>query len=205
MPELLFATNNKGKRREILRLLGGSGWTALFPDALPDPPDVEETGTTFLENARLKAEGHRPHRPGAYVAAEDSGIVVPALGGEPGVYSARFGGRPDGAARNTHLLERMADLRGDDRAAYYQAVIVLLDPNGREAIFDGRVHGLVAHEPDGDGGFGYDPLFFHAESGCTFARLAPEEKDRLSHRGQAMRALAAHLKSLPHASAGTNP
>jgi XTP/dITP diphosphohydrolase len=191
--DLLFATTNRGKQREILGLLAGLPIRLLFPQDLGDPEEVEETGSTFAENAELKARGYARLLPGGYVAAEDSGIVVPALGGEPGVYSARYGGLKDDKARNALLLERMRDLSGEDRAAYYEAVVVCLCPDGKALSFSGRVDGVIAPEPSGPGGFGYDPIFFHADLGCTFGETTQEQKDRLSHRGEAVRALRAFL------------
>jgi XTP/dITP diphosphohydrolase len=193
MTDLLFATSNPGKQREIRGLLEGLPLRLLFPQDFPGAPEVEETGATFLENARLKAHGLRPLLPGGYTAAEDSGIVVPALGGAPGVYSARYGGLEDDKARNALLLERMAELRGQERAAYYEAVVVLVEPGGSERVFTGRVDGSIALEPSGEGGFGYDPVFFHPGLGKTFGWATREEKDALSHRGVAVRALRAHL------------
>lgn len=196
MTDLLFATNNPGKQREIRGLLEGLPLRLLFPQDVPQAPEVEETGTTFVENARLKARGLSHLLPGGFVAAEDSGIVVPALGGEPGVYSARFGGLKDDKARNALLLERMAELRGEERAAYYEAVVVLVGPGGQEEVFTGRVHGFVAQSPEGEGGFGYDPIFFHAGLGKTFGSATREEKDALSHRGIAVRALRTYLEGI---------
>jgi XTP/dITP diphosphohydrolase len=191
---LLFATTNPGKQREIRRLLEGLPITLLFLQDVEPAQEVEETGTTFLDNARLKAVGYAPLLPGGFVAAEDSGLVVPALGGEPGVYSARYGGRPDDVARNDYLLERMAGLSGQDRAAYYEAIIVLLSPDRTDATFSGQVHGTIAAAPDGQGGFGYDPLFIHPDLGRTFGNAIQEEKDLLSHRGKAVRAMREYLK-----------
>jgi len=196
MTDLLFATTNPGKQREIRGLLSGLPLRLLFLNDLPAVPEVEETGATFEENARLKATGYAALLPGGYVAAEDSGIVVPALGGEPGVYSARYGGRPDDLSRNELLLERMAGLEGQARAAYYEAVVVLLEPGGTERLFRGRVHGFIAETSEGSRGFGYDPLFFHPEIGKTFGRASQEEKDRLSHRGEAIRALRSYLETV---------
>lgn len=196
MTDLLFATTNPGKQREIRGLLSGLPLRLLFLNDLPAVPEVEETGATFEENARLKARGYAALLPGGYVAAEDSGIVVPALGGEPGVYSARFGGRPDDLARNELLLERMAGLDGEARAAYYEAIVVLLEPGGAERLFRGQVHGFIARAPEGGRGFGYDPLFYHPSLGKTFGRASQEEKDRLSHRGEAIRALRSYLESV---------
>ncbi len=194
--KILFGTGNPGKQREIRGLLEGLPIDILFLQDVGDPPEVEETGTTFEENARLKARGYALLLPGAWVAAEDSGIVVPALGGEPGVYSARYGGTRDNDAHNALLLERMKGLTGKDRAAYYEAVIVLMDPDGRESVFRGRVDGLIAEEPEGDGGFGYDPVFYHEELGRTFGCVSQADKDRFSHRGRAVQALRAHLEEV---------
>jgi XTP/dITP diphosphohydrolase len=186
LDKLLFATTNAGKIREIRGLLAGLPLQLLFLTDFDEVPDVEETGLTFAENAALKARGYACLLPGGLVAAEDSGIVVPALGGEPGVYSARYGGRADDKARNELLLERMRTLEGEDRAAYYEAVVVLLNPQGAERSFMGRVHGAIAHSPQGAGGFGYDPVFFHPESGTTFGCVTQKQKDQYSHRGQAV-------------------
>jgi len=193
MTLLLFATTNRGKQREVARILEDTGWRIAFPQQLDSEVEVEETGTTFLENARLKAYAYHYRHPDLWVAAEDSGIVVPSLGGEPGVYSARYGGRPDDVARNEYLLERLHGFGEEDRRAYYRAVVILLDPQGRERIFEGRVDGLILEEPRGEAGFGYDPLFYHPKSGCTFAQLPPDAKNRLSHRGMAIRALKNYL------------
>ncbi len=194
MTDLLFATTNPGKQREIRRLLDGLPLRILFLQDVAPVPEVEETGETFLENARLKVRGYAPLLAGGWVAAEDSGLVVPALGGEPGVYSARYGGRPDDEARNAYLLDRMRDLTGPDRAAYYEAVVVLLDPSGREESFSGQVHGAIAGAPDGKSGFGYDPLFLHPYLGRTFGNAIQAEKDLLSHRGKAVRAMREYLE-----------
>ena len=195
-PRLLFATSNPGKAREIRQILDGLPLDLLFLSDVGNPPEVPETGTTFEENARQKALGYAPLLPGGYVAAEDSGIVVPALGGEPGVYSARYGGLPTDGERNELLLRRMEGLQGDARKAYYEAVVVLLLPEGGERLFRGRVYGRIAEAPLGTGGFGYDPLFFHPPSGTTFGCVSPEEKHRYSHRGQAIRALRQFLQDL---------
>jgi len=192
--DLLFATTNPGKEREIRSLLQDLHLRVLFLQDVSAAPEVEEKGSTFLENARPKAHGYAHLLPGGYVAAEDSGLVVPALGGEPGVLSARYGGRPDDAARNAYLLERMDHLEGEARAAYYEAVVVLLCPDGREEVFTGRVSGFIRGVPDGGGGFGYDPLFFHPGLGRTFGNATSTEKDHLSHRGKAIRAMRAFLE-----------
>jgi XTP/dITP diphosphohydrolase len=193
---LLFATTNPGKQREIRRLLAGLPLDLLFLDEFPGAPQVEETGMTFEDNAALKAAAYAPLVPDGCVAAEDSGLVVPALGGEPGVYSARYGGRPDDASRNNLLLERMLYVKGEDRAAHYEAVVVLRSPDGSERTFTGRVDGLIALEPHGEGGFGYDPVFFHPALGMTFGLAGDWEKDALSHRGEAVRKMRAYIEEL---------
>lgn len=196
MRTLLFATTNAGKIREVRGLLDGLQLELLFLTDFQEVPDVEETGATFAENAALKARGYQCLLPDGLVAAEDSGVVVPALGGEPGIYSARYGGLADDTARNALLLDRMRGLVGEDRAAHYEAVVVLLDPRGNERAFTGRVSGSIAPEPKGDGGFGYDPVFYHPESGTTFGCVTQEQKDRHSHRGKAVMALRRHLEEV---------
>ncbi len=193
---LLFATTNEGKQREIRRLLDGLPLRLLFLQDVPAVPEVEETGASFLDNARLKARGYAHLAPGAMVAAEDSGLVVPALGGEPGVFSARYGGLTDDVSRNALLLQNMEGLYGKDRGAYYEAVVVFLDIAGGEHIFTGRVHGSIAPAPDGAAGFGYDPIFIHPDLGRTFGNASQYEKDLLSHRGKAIRAMREYLEKL---------
>lgn len=193
MNRLLFGTRNPGKQREILRILGGLRWEILFPEAFPPMEEPKETGADFAENAAIKARAYATLAPDIWTAAEDSGLVVPSLGGEPGILSARYGGRASGAERNALLLERMAGLAGDARAAYYVAVVVLRGPDGRKLAFEGRVDGFIAEVPRGEGGFGYDPLFVEPASGRTFAELPPEAKDALSHRRRALEGLAARL------------
>ncbi len=194
---LFFATNNPGKQREIARILGGLPLQLLFPKDLGLEIDPGETGETFIANAILKANAFAEDAPGMLVAAEDSGLVVPALNGEPGVRSARYGGTRDNAAHNALLLEKMRGLPDFERAAYYEAVVVLLDEARRSHVFSGRAEGKIALEPRGSGGFGYDPIFFSDELGCTFGEAPAEEKDRLSHRGKALRALRRALEDGP--------
>jgi XTP/dITP diphosphohydrolase len=194
---LLFATSNPGKRREVARILAGLDLELLFPADLGLDLDPEETGETFEENAALKARAFAAAAPGLWVAAEDSGLVIPALGGEPGVRSARYGGTRDDGAHNALVLARLAGRAGAERACHYRAVIVLRDPEGRETACEGRVDGVVAEAPRGTGGFGYDPLFFSPELGCTFGEARPADKDRLSHRGRALAALRGLLEAAP--------
>jgi XTP/dITP diphosphohydrolase len=199
MHTLLFATKNPGKQREIKRMMDELSIRVLFPGDLDRAPDIPETGSSFEENARLKAVGYRGLAPeGCIVAAEDSGLVVPALGGAPGIYSARYGGLQDDTSRNALLLKNMADLHGPERQAYYEAVIVLIDPDGREVSFRGRCTGFIAEKPAGAGGFGYDPVFFRPDLNRTFAEVDSAAKDALSHRGEALDRMKRYLEEEIH-------
>lgn len=187
MPRLVLGSRNTKKLRELVDLLGDLGVELTDLSPYPAAPEVDETGTTFEENARLKAATLAPVL-GEWVLGEDSGLVVPALGGQPGVYSARWAGRHgDDAANNAKLLAEMAGLTGDRRAAYYVSTAALAAPDGTVVgVTDGRCHGLIAAAPRGTGGFGYDPLFAIPEYHATFGELTPTVKHALSHRGRAI-------------------
>jgi XTP/dITP diphosphohydrolase len=186
MPRVVLGSRNKKKLKEMVALLGDLGLDLTDLTPYPDAPEVAETADTFLGNATLKATQLAPAL-GAWVIGEDSGLVVPALGGAPGVLSARFAGtHGDDQANNDKLLAEMAKLTGDDRAAYYVSTAVLADPTGKVvATAEGKCHGLIVAERRGSGGFGYDPLFLVPEYGRTFGELPPEVKQRMSHRAKA--------------------
>jgi XTP/dITP diphosphohydrolase len=186
MPRVVLGSRNKKKLKEMVALLGDLGLDLTDLTPCPDAPEVAETADTFLGNATLKATQLAPAL-GAWVIGEDSGLVVPALGGAPGVLSARFAGtHGDDQANNDKLLAEMAKLTGDDRAAYYVSTAVLADPTGKVvATAEGKCHGLIVAERRGSGGFGYDPLFLVPEHGRTFGELPPEVKQRMSHRAKA--------------------
>jgi XTP/dITP diphosphohydrolase len=183
---IVLGSRNKKKLRELVELLSDLV-EVVDMSPYPHAPEVEETGTTFEENARLKATTLAPVLK-EWVLGEDSGLVVPALGGQPGVYSARWAGKQgDDAANNTKLLAALAGKAGDDRAAYYVSTAVLADPSGTVvAVVDGKCWGRIVTEPRGDGGFGYDPLFEIPEYHRTFGELSPVVKHALSHRGRAI-------------------
>jgi XTP/dITP diphosphohydrolase len=194
---LVLASANRDKAAEISAIL-----TEAVPglDLMPRPadlPDVDETGTTLLENARLKAAAIASAT-GEAAVADDTGLAVDALDGAPGVYSARFAGEGATYADNVDkLLKELDGVEPDRRTARFETVALVLWPDGREVAATGVVEGLITTAPRGDAGFGYDPIFVPREGGGrTFAELRPEEKHALSHRGRAFRALAAELANL---------
>src|SRR5438270_4125885 len=160
----MLGTRNRKKRQEIVEILGDLGLDFGDLADRPDVPDVEETGSTFEENARLKAV-QVARATGAWTLGEDSGLVVPALKGRPGVHSARYAGKQgDDAANNARLLAELAPLSDDRRTAYYMCTAALADPHGEiQAVVEGRCHGVLLRELRGTGGFGYDPLFLIPE------------------------------------------
>lgn len=185
------ATGNPGKLREFRLAAEGAGIQVETLPGLADLEACEETGATFEANAILKAEYYGRHAPGP-LFADDSGLEVDALGGAPGVYSARFAG-PDAtdAANNQLLLEKMHGVR--DRSARFVCVIALAEGGRAAGIFRGAVEGRILEEARGPNGFGYDPLFYYPAFGCSFGEAAPERKLTVSHRGAALRALFRHL------------
>ena len=193
---LVLGTTNQGKLRELVELLEPHAIECTSLAGLPAAVEVDETGETFAENAALKAASQAVAL-GRWVLAEDSGLVVPVIGGDPGVRSARFSGTAAGAARetvdgrnNALLLERLAGRTGHDRAAHYACHAALADPGGRIiAVAHGACHGLIAESPAGAGGFGYDPLFVVPEYHRTFGELPPAVKAVISHRARAMRTM----------------
>lgn len=195
---LVLASGNAGKLREFHQLLAPLGFE-VRPQADFDVPEVDETGLTFVENALLKArEASRVS--GLPALADDSGLEVDALGGAPGIYSARFAGEPKSDARNNaRLLEALAEVPEGQRTARYWCVLVHLrhaeDPV--PLIVQCRWDGEVLAHPRGEGGFGYDPLFWLPDQAMSVAELAAEEKNRLSHRGRALRALVEALGPAP--------
>ncbi len=194
--KLLVATGNRGKLREIAAALGPAGIGVEGLDALDTPPSLREEGDTFLANAREKAwtVARVTGRP---VLADDSGLAVDALGGEPGVRSARFAG--PGATdedNNRLLLERLGGVPPERRTAAFVCSMVLALPGRGEVAAEARVHGRILEAPRGSGGFGYDPLFWVDELRATMAELDPEVKNRISHRGKALRLLMPVLREL---------
>jgi XTP/dITP diphosphohydrolase len=198
-PTLVLGTRNAKKRQEIEEILGDLGIPLQDLSAYPDAPEVVEDGDAFEANARKKA-AQTAMAIGQWVLGEDSGLVVPALNGRPGVYSARYAGKQgDDAANNRKLLAELAPLPADRRDAYYVCTAALADPKGQvHAVVEGRCWGQIITEYRGDGGFGYDPLFLIPEYHRTFGELSPRVKHALSHRGRALLQLRAALRRLLH-------
>jgi XTP/dITP diphosphohydrolase len=198
IPTVVLATRNLHKLDEVRRILAAAGASvdlvsvALFPDV----PDVVETGLTFAENAVLKATATATATRLPAIA-DDSGLAVDALNGMPGVFSARWAGRHgDDAANLELLLRQVADVPDPRRGAAFVCAAALATPSGGTVVEEGRLTGRLAHEPRGTYGFGYDPVFIPDGETCTTAEMSPAEKDAVSHRGRAFRALAAHLRTV---------
>jgi XTP/dITP diphosphohydrolase len=196
-PKVVLASSNPGKLREINHIIGGLGITAV-PQSDFDVPDADETGLSFVENAILKAR-HASQLTGLPAIADDSGLEVDALDGAPGIYSARYGGAGASDSDNVQkLLQALRDVPEAERTARFQCLMVFMahaaDPT--PLICQGTWEGRILSEPRGDGGFGYDPVFWVPSEQCASAELAPEVKNRLSHRGQALGKLLAALQTL---------
>ncbi|HEY7270692.1 MAG TPA: RdgB/HAM1 family non-canonical purine NTP pyrophosphatase [Dehalococcoidia bacterium] len=189
-PRLLIASNNPHKVDEFRQLLAGCGWDIVGPADAGVDIDVDEAGATYEDNARIKARAFAAAA-GLPALADDSGLEVDALGGEPGPLHHRLGW--DGAGNDERIRILLRRLEGvSDRRARFRAVIVVVFPDGRELLAEGVCGGEIALAPDGQGGFGYDPVFRLAD-GRTMAQVSPAEKNRISHRGRAVEAIKAAL------------
>lgn len=192
--KLVLATKNQGKViefRRILEELGATNLEVLGLDSFPEIGDIEETGNTFQENSLLKARTISEIT-GLAALADDSGICVDALDGAPGIYSARYSGNGD-AANNVKLLAELREVTDDKRTAYFICVAAFVRPDGFEKLSEGRFYGRILHEVRGLGGFGYDPLFQPDGLSCSAAELSAQQKDAISHRGIALRAIAPYI------------
>lgn len=189
---IVLASRNKGKIREINQILDSAlpGIEVKGLDEFPQIGDIPETGSTFEENALIKARTVFENT-GRTAIADDSGLVVPALGGAPGVYSARYAGeKATDQQNNDKLLREMQNLKGNDRKAVFVCVMAAISSDGRELLVRGEWPGIIAFEPDGDKGFGYDPLFFDPVLQLRSAQMSPDQKNSRSHRGKALAQLA---------------
>lgn len=192
--DIVVATNNKGKLRELGEML--DGFNVLSQQDVGAFVDVEETGTTYEENALLKARAVRKFTDKCIVA-DDSGLEVDVLNGEPGLYSARYAGdntTPDQGMEK--LLENLKSFKPHEKTAHFVSCIVLIEPDGTEHAFYGRCDGLITDKKIGDKGFGFDPVFWFEEYGKTFAQLTAEEKNSVSHRHKALCKLKEYLETI---------
>ena len=194
--KLLLATRNQGKIVEFRRILDAIAPGAIELvglDQFPDLHDVDETGSTFEENALLKAR-EMSEATGLPAIADDSGLCVDALNGDPGIYSARWaGGHGDDKANLEKVLEQLKDIPDEERSAYFICVAALYLPNGTTHCEEGRFHGWIRRSPEGENGFGYDPIFQPDGLDITSAQMSSEDKDAMSHRGKALRAIAPYV------------
>ena len=189
--KFVLASHNKGKLAEMPAILRELGVEVVLQSDLGLSLEPEENGETFTENARIKARAVM-EASGLPAIGDDSGLCVDALNGAPGVYSARYGGLDDDAARYRLLLQNM---RGSmTRTAHFHTSVVCVFPDGTELTAEGDCHGTIAYAPMGDRGFGYDPVFFVPQLRKTFAQMTAEEKNAISHRGNALRAFSGILK-----------
>lgn len=197
---IVLASGNRGKLREIQALLANQPYT-LLPQSEYAVEDVEETGLSFVENALIKGR-HAAQVTGLPAMADDSGIEVDYLNGAPGIYSARYAGQPcDDQANNDKLLDALRGVPHEKRTARFQCVIVLLRHAGdaMPLICTGTWDGYIVESASGNNGFGYDPLFYVPDHACTSAELSPQQKNQISHRGQALRKLSTNIaKFLAH-------
>ena len=201
---IVFATGNKDKMKEIRNILGGLGCEILSMKEAGVDTDVEENGSTFSENARIKADAiyavlKEKDPEGAentIVLADDSGLEIDYLGGEPGIYSARYLGKDTPyTEKNSIILERLSGVKDEDRTARFVCAIAAAIPGGKALDTRGTMEGRIGYAIAGENGFGYDPIFFLPEYGKTSAEISPDEKNAISHRGKALRAMAELLKS----------
>ncbi|MFJ9213184.1 nucleoside 5-triphosphatase RdgB [Streptomyces sp. L-9-10] len=198
MTRLILATRNAGKLIELQAILADAGLPhdLVGADAYPDIPDVKETGVTFAENALLKAHA-LADATGLPAVADDSGLCVDVLGGAPGIFSARWAGtHGDDTANLNLLLAQLSDIAPPHRAAHFACAAALALPDGTERVVEGRLLGTLRESPSGTGGFGYDPILQPSGETRTCAELSPAEKNAISHRGKAFRALIPQVREL---------
>ena len=194
--KVIMATSNQDKVREIRQMLEGTGIEILSLKEAGIEIDIEETGSTFEENAAIKAEAVRAVT-GQLSVADDSGLVIDYLDGAPGIYSSRFMGEDTPyPEKNRAILGMLEGASEEERSARFVCAMAIAWPDGHTDIFRGVMEGRIAHEIAGEGGFGYDPIFWLPERGCTSAQLSAEEKNAISHRGQALKKAVEALKKM---------
>lgn len=200
MKKIIFATGNENKMKEIREILGGPGVEIVSMKEAGIKADIVEDGTTFAENAAIKATAIRRlvGEEDVIVLADDSGLEVDALNGEPGIYSARYAGEDTPySIKNKMIIDRLSGVPDEKRTARFVCAIAAAMPDGQVKIAAGTIEGRIGYEEQGENGFGYDPIFYVPEYGCTTAQLSPEKKNELSHRGKALRKMAELLQEEP--------
>ena len=191
---IIFATSNEGKMKEVRMILADLGLEILSMKEAGILADIVEDGKTFEENACIKA-GQIQKLAGGIVLADDSGLEVDYLDGAPGIYSARYMGEDTSYdIKNQAIIDKLADAKGEERSARFVCAIAAALPDGRLRTTRGTIEGQIGYEIVGDGGFGYDPIFYLPERGMTTAQLSPEEKNQISHRGKALGAMKEKLR-----------
>lgn len=190
MSRIIFATGNKGKMNEIRMILADTGLEIVSMKDAGIELDIVEDGTTFEENARIKARAVAAAAPDDIVVADDSGLEIDYLNKEPGIYSARYMGEDTSYdVKNQNLIDRLAGVPKEQRTARFVCAMAAVFPNGETITARGTIDGYIGWEPAGENGFGYDPIFYVDEYGCSTAELSPEAKNEISHRGKALRAI----------------
>ena len=194
MSKIVFATGNAGKMREIRAILADLNMEVLSMKEAGVTAEADENGTTFAENAVIKAKDIAAKVPGAIAMADDSGLVVDALNGEPGIYSARYLGEDTSyTIKNANIISRLDGVPVEKRTARFVCAIAAVLPDGRVLNTEGTIEGYIGYEERGEGGFGYDPIFMVSEYGCSTAELSAEAKNEISHRGRALQAMKKKL------------
>ncbi len=189
MTRLIFATGNRDKMREIREIMSDTDYEIVSMKEAGFDIDIEENGITFAENALIKAEAIAKAS-GCLTLADDSGLEIDAMDKQPGIYSARFLGHDtDYDYKNNYILDKLKDVPEEKRTARYACAVAAVWPNGRKEVVTEYFEGRIAHEQKGDGGFGYDPIFFVPEFNKNAAEMTPDEKNAVSHRGKALRAI----------------
>lgn len=197
MSRIIFATGNADKMKEIRMILSDTGMEILSMKEAGANPDIVEDGTTFEENARIKAQAVAKLFPDDIVLADDSGLEIDYLNGEPGIYSARYLGEDTPyEVKNQKLIERLSGVPKGQRTARFVCAIAAALPDGSTKTVRGTIEGYIGEKSAGENGFGYDPIFYVDEYGCSTAQLLPEEKNKISHRGNALRAMREELKKI---------
>ena len=195
MKKIVFATGNKDKMREIREIMTDCEVEIFSMKEAGIDVDIVENGTTFEENALIKAKAIAEHTD-AIVLADDSGLEIDALNKEPGIYSARYMGEDTSyTVKNRNLIERLEGVPKEQRTARFVCAIAAVLPGGKELVTRQTMEGYIGYEPEGENGFGYDPIFFLEEYGCSSAALSREQKNAISHRGKALRAMRDMLLS----------